>query len=376
MFRDGSPTWAKQPGTSRGRVDRSANRDPLRQSRELADQLPLTDTSDIEYVLVRVNVAEGRPTALRIKGTSGVHKHRVQPERLTSPVTERVSRHTIGRSDLHDLSGRFQQILVQLLPKLANMPDKVAPLISRAETQFGVLLADDPDAATLETRRAAQLSAQLATGLFRITSRHASGSTEPVELRFGDTTYRLPSGENHGAHQGKWLFAFCWARIARDDDAAGILARYPMSRLRATGDGGLSDEFNHDWVGILQKAWLEGPVSVADRTPALDTTSEFGAQRIVDHLLRPPMEVFDAIASNDTTRFNRELANALELHRSFFDSTEWRNDPAGFVSIPLLGLACWAHDTHMRLEVESEYIPAYFIEAPDWMSDLDQAEAK
>ncbi|MGW4866240.1 hypothetical protein ACWEO6_33830, partial [Streptomyces sp. NPDC004291] len=91
-------------------------------------------------------------------------------------MTETVSRHTIDKSDLQDLSDRFEKLLVQLLPKLASMPDKLAPLISRAETQFGVLLVDDPDATRSETRRAARLSEQLATGLFRITSNHASGS--------------------------------------------------------------------------------------------------------------------------------------------------------------------------------------------------------
>ncbi|MET9490288.1 immunity 49 family protein [Nocardia sp. NPDC006630] len=251
------------------------------------------------------------------------------------------------------------------------MPDKVGPLLTRAEAQLGVLTASDPQAGAHQTQQAAQLSEQLATGLFWITSSHLSKLTESVELRFGDQTYRIPAGPNYSAHQGKWLDAFWWARTARDDDAAEMLAGFPIDRLRDTGDGGVADEFNYEWVAILQDAWREGPTTVAGRARSLGTTSALGAQQIVDHLLRPPMVVFDAIASNDEAGLSRALVEALMLHRSFFDSKEWRHDPAGFVSIPLLGLSCWAHDLGMRIDVESEYIPKGFIENPDWIRILD-----
>ncbi|MFC9999154.1 immunity 49 family protein [Nocardia sp. NPDC127526] len=170
-----------------------------------------------------------------------------------------------------------------------------------------------------------------------------------------------------------WRTAFWWALIARDAEALRELTEYPVQRLRDFGDGAF-DDCQYEWARILQDAWRYGPDTVADQAWALDTTSRVGAQQVLDHLVRPSIEVFTRLAAHDQAGFSWELANALRRHRAFFDRVPWCDDPEGVISLPLLGLACWAYDSGLRIEVASEYLPLGLVLRPDWMYSPELAE--
>ncbi|MEC3916127.1 immunity 49 family protein [Nocardia sp. CDC160] len=170
-----------------------------------------------------------------------------------------------------------------------------------------------------------------------------------------------------------WRAAFWWTLIARDAEAMRELIEYPVDRLREYGDGAF-DDFQYEWVRLLQSAWRFGPRSVAEAAWGLDTRSRVGAQRVTDLLLRPAIEVFVRLAEGDSDGFDRQLAQALRSHREFFDTATWGHDPEGVFSLPLLALSCWARDLGYRTAVRSEYLPAGFIDRPDWMYSPELAD--
>lgn len=220
---------------------------------------------------------------------------------------------------------------------------------------LGRVLIWDPAGAWPQTQDLALLTMKTVTERFR-----ASG----VEAGF-DRVDKVPG----------WRAGFWWALIGRDAEALRELVAYPVERLRASG-GDAFDEFQYEWVRLLQQAGQFGPQGLADQARSIDTTSRVGAQDSVDLLLQPVIEVFARLAAEDEDGFNYELGNALRWHRAFFDRDPWRNDPEGVLSLPLLALACWAHDLGLNIEVESEYLPVTFIHHAQWRPALEAAKAQ
>ncbi|MEU6584299.1 immunity 49 family protein [Nocardia sp. NPDC046763] len=218
---------------------------------------------------------------------------------------------------------------------------------------LATMLMSDPSAFRARTWYFAYSTEQTVTGRFR-----ASG------IESGFDKYDRVAG---------WRAAFWWTLVARDAEAMGELVEYPIERLREFGDGAF-DDFQYEWVRLLQTAWRFGPKSVYEAAWALDTTSRVGAQRVTDLLFRPAVEVFLRLADGDSEGFDWEMTNALRLHRAFFDNDAWRNDPEGVLALPLLGLACWARDLGYRTAVRSPYLPAGFIDRPDWAISPELAD--
>ncbi|MFE3195284.1 immunity 49 family protein [Nocardia sp. NPDC059240] len=285
-------------------------------------------------------------------------------------MTAVVPRHAIDATTFEGRADEYRGYLGDHIPRLPERPDNLFFVETLARALLGVLLIDDPTADSTATLEAAQLDEQAATGLFRVADGFVTGERDAVDLPFGGETYGVPTGPNQAADTGRWLTAFWWATIARDTEAGDLLARYPVERLRDTGDGGVADEFQYEWVDLLQTAWSDDPGSLVDRANSLDTTSKIGAQAVIDHLIKPTIDVFSAMAAGHEKAFARELTKALKRHRKYFDTAKRHRGPDGFVSVPLLALTCWAYDRGMRIDVVSEYIPQRFIDRPDWMFTL------
>lgn len=285
-------------------------------------------------------------------------------------MTEVVPRHAIDAESFEGRADEYRGYLGDHIPRLPQRPDNLFFVETLARALLGVLLIDDPRAELVATRQAARLAEQAATGLFWVTDGFVTGGSDSVCLRFGDEDYQLPTGPNQAADTGRWLTAFWWSTIGRDTEAGDMLARYPVEQLRDTGDGGVADEFQYEWVALLQAARREDPSQLVNRARRLDLTSKIGAQTVIDHLIKPTIDVFTAMAVGDEKAFTKELVKALKRHRKYFDTGKRRSGPDGFVSVPLLALTCWAHDRGMHIAIESEYIPRGLVENTYWMRAL------
>ncbi|MGO4648188.1 immunity 49 family protein [Nocardia sp. 2YAB30] len=75
------------------------------------------------------------------------------------------------------------------------------------------------------------------------------------------------------------------------------------------------------------------------------------------------------LTQRDEALFNDSLAVASDLHRSFWTRDDERNnDPRGFIALGPLAIACWARDTGISVEVESEYLPEHFLQGT-WVGE-------
>lgn len=270
-------------------------------------------------------------------------------------TVERVERHEIDSAAMKIVDAGSVAPVIYSVPMPAVRADGPNFARSFGGELLGLALLFDVQAVQPQTWYYAEMAAGALTKRFR-----AEG---------------IASGFDSNDRVAGWRAAFWWALIARDSEALRELAEYPVERLWEFGQGKF-DEFQYEWVGILQAAWRYGPEEVADRAWAVDTTSRVGAQDSVDRLIRPSIEVFARLAAGDQDGFNWELGKAVREHRAYFDRATWCNDPEGVLSLPLLALSCWAHDRGIRIDVESEYLPAGFILRPDWLSSPELAELR
>ncbi|MET9490289.1 immunity 49 family protein [Nocardia sp. NPDC006630] len=260
-------------------------------------------------------------------------------------MAEWVPRHEIDSAAMQIVDAGSVAPIVYSVPMPAVRPEGPNFARSFGGELLGRALIFDPHAGQPRTWYYAGMSEAALTKRFR---------AEGIASGF-DRHDRVPG----------WRAAFWWAVIARDTEAMEELIAYPLERLRESGAGAF-DEFQYEWALLLREAWRYGPETVGEQAWGLDTTSAVGAQEVVDQLLRPSIEVFARLGARDQEGFGWELGNALRRHRAFFDRATWCNDPEGVFSLPLLGLACWAHDLGMRIDVESDYLPRGFVYRADW----------
>lgn len=177
-----------------------------------------------------------------------------------------------------------------------------------------------------------------------------------------------------------WAAAYWIARIFRDEDGLEWLSDVPVGVLRRYTK---TNEDVFPWVealGHLHRGDGDA-VSVVRRTISLAEQIRDGKQKPVRGLegtsepeetrlardigLRrflPSYICLLRVLEEDEAGFNQSMEAALILHRDFWSEPDRKNEPMGFVSYALTGIAALAYDRGMRLTVESDYLPGYLVE--------------
>jgi hypothetical protein len=159
---------------------------------------------------------------------------------------------------------------------------------------------------------------------------------------------------------GTWLAAFYLAVVCRERDRITALCRVPLSLLRE--NSWRFDEFEYAWIDTLQTYWLGGDDLGPKLVAAVEGADTAGTDpEAVSKLLYPPMEMFHRIVRGDNDGFNRALAAALQWHKEYWSEDGRAIRASGLVALAPLAMACIAHDAGMRIEVESEYLPATLL---------------
>lgn len=255
-------------------------------------------------------------------------------------------------------------------------PENNGLLVARMAGVVGEMRSDEPhfvdtpEREGLAERLVLDDPRGMGIGTWVVAGRHAG------RLAAGYLTGTPVSGSDAVDQVPGWASAFWWGLIARDTETLVALAGYPVDRLRGFDCTGVFDEFQFEWLEVLQSAWLHGPEAVADRVNELRTVGRVGTQEYLNLLLHPVIEVFARFCAGDEAGFDRALVTALYRHREFFDTDRWRQELDGVISAPLLGLACWARDRGLDIQVESDYLPSGFLERPDWARSAEVAAAE
>ncbi|WP_405016619.1 immunity 49 family protein [Kitasatospora sp. NBC_00070] len=275
-------------------------------------------------------------------------------------MTTTVARHVVESGNLAKAVGVLAEVLDE---ELAVEPLTAWHLSSAVDTalilarKLGVL---DPEAEELGTWNAYVRAMQASSGIFAAAT--ADGS---VECRIGREARQIPAtGPKFYTDAGAWLDAFWLAVICRERTRLDMLSAVPVDVLR--GSGAVFDEYVYAWVEALQAYWRRTPDLTEKLLAAIDGTDPDVA-RVADRevllkLLYPPLAAFYQFLRRDQEKFDAALLQGLELHREFWSADEERaGDPDGFVSLPLLGIACLAYDNDVPVAVESGYLPKHLL---------------
>ncbi|MET8113288.1 immunity 49 family protein [Streptomyces prasinus] len=227
----------------------------------------------------------------------------------------------------------------------------------------------DPRAEAVETWEAAVNAMQLGSALFAVTAK----SEGTVECRINGKVRTLrATGPLSTARAGTWLNAFWLAVICREPERMTQLCEVPLERLRAPE--GQYDEYIYHWVDTLQTYWLRRPGLVEKLTAALQMSdpevARIAPRDLLQGILYPPINLFYHFVRRDVEGFSPALEEALKLHRAYWTLTEERQkDIDGAIALGPLAIACWAHDGHLPIEVESDYLPQHLLQH-DWLGEF------
>ncbi|WP_024610371.1 immunity 49 family protein [Pseudoalteromonas sp. TB64] len=163
----------------------------------------------------------------------------------------------------------------------------------------------------------------------------------------------------------RWQQAFFCAAIVRDQDAMDSLAKFPVSVMRQCST--TNSEAEYALVELIQAIHrrVENDEGVAALIKALDMLKlegktdpwvSYGVGGKTNFVLAFMMdgEVTPSAALVDA------LNDSWEYHERFLDKGYQQTD--FYMPIPLLGLACMAKDLGKEVNVQSDFIPQFYID--------------
>ncbi|MEU6398035.1 immunity 49 family protein [Streptomyces cinnamoneus] len=286
-------------------------------------------------------------------------------------MTVTVSRQDYPKDGMAAVIPVMEGSLDYSLEKFETSHDSRSGAVMAALNVALVRSAVDPRAAMRETWESWWLAMQVHSAVFAATT---APDRETV-------TCRIRREERHLATTGPqtylsahtWIDAFYLAIICRDAARLDMLARIPVSLLRAFG--GRLDEYAYAWVETLQSFWLRRDdlgahlvrgvkLCVPEQARTLD-----GDETAM--LRRPPIMMLYRYLRGDVTGFNESLADALRQHKEYWTADEDRKVIIhGVVAIGPLAVACLAKANGLPVEVESGYLPEALLDFA-WRGEFD-----
>lgn len=226
--------------------------------------------------------------------------------------------------------------------------------------QAGSVLAPDSPVVA----RALRLAAQAGTALFvfqQIDSPPRSfvlGEGPPV-------TYTKPAGRSCASFY-TWMKVFHLCLITRESPLSDEVCRVPNEVFRHSDIVGAADA-DYGFADLLRAVWSQERftshpafirVEAECRQRASDRTP--GAS-YVRRMTLPYLQALRQLEQRDDSGFAAALAEGLEGHKEFWSQEKYREEFDGFVSLQLTAAAALAWDRGLRFEVESDYLPGFWV---------------
>ncbi|MFJ4434993.1 immunity 49 family protein [Streptomyces sp. NPDC088923] len=284
----------------------------------------------------------------------------------------KIARHGILGPYAVDAASRMEHGVAEAVDSLERSPGMIDAYFLKSITSTEFRLALDPEAAELPTWKAVTTALQLGSLYFRLGAPDAVG---PVVERVARVERSVPlpaEDQRRRPNFSYWQDAFYLAVVCRDGPRANALSEVPVALMREAPFH--FDEYLPNWVDALQ-AYCVGRSDLAEKLTAAIQLSHPSVLRVADgdtmnKVLYPPINLFYLFLRNKRDEFGPALVDALKLHRSFWSADEDRvNDISGFYSLPLLAIACLAHDAGFPIDVESPYIP-HFLLSGEWVGEF------
>ncbi|MFE3188724.1 immunity 49 family protein [Nocardia sp. NPDC059240] len=285
-------------------------------------------------------------------------------------TTRAAARHHLEILDQEGEQERISHGIEHHLTRAEKHPRRFKDILHASMRLAGLRSAIDPTARKVETWQAYVQVMQASSAIFAIAGK-ADGM---IEVRYADRTLTLPAGATRGiADAGNWVTAFFFAIMGRDQARLDMLCDVPIDLLRTSGS--VYDEYIYHWVDTLQTYWSEGSDIGAKLRAAFEGTDPANARYappdLMLQLLYPPIDLFYRFLAEQHEEFNNGLAQALQLHDTFWDSDhdDRRDDRDGMIAAGPLAMTCLAYDAGLSIDVESDYLPRHIVQR-SWLGEF------
>ncbi len=192
-----------------------------------------------------------------------------------------------------------------------------------------------------------------------------------VQVRFGNAPIIL-KGRQYKSYMGilDWFKALGLFFVLRDRAGIDLLMSAPRSAFENAAIQHTELDFRilrvvqniynqsaaKDMMQYIQEA-LEATDPKLNMYDVDKESTDF-----VLHIEEPLLRVWMAALMNKEAYFNEQLEDALLLHKKYYSNSDRCNDSQGWVSWRLLAPVVFAHDSGIKITVESEYIPKWLVE--------------
>lgn len=256
------------------------------------------------------------------------------------------------------------------LPKVERNASRLTSLLDIAQMRLGNQCAVDPSADKLDTWVSFTHATQVSSAIFA----SATARTDQVECLIDQQFISVPAtGPSTASDPARWQTALWLSVICRDHERIRALCDVGEDTLRTDSD--TFDDFVYAWIAALQTYFrgelgeVSGLIQETTRllSPNLATKTH---PALLDNIVRPQLLLFLQLVGNDETKFNGQLQEALEAHRTFWTAdAKARTNAVGYLSLAPLAFTCVARDLGLNVSVESDYMPANLIKG-SWITEF------
>jgi Immunity protein 49 len=157
-----------------------------------------------------------------------------------------------------------------------------------------------------------------------------------------------------------WLPVWRVANLLRENSALKSLVE--ATETLYGKEFSLLSDLDSKFTGLLHASLYREDINSAlaqiERLLEVHSTDDSDYSKF---LKLPELLVWKSVLSMDSVSFKANMVNGLEKHKDFWGTTENRTSAHGWISLPLLQVAAYAHDHGMDLDVESDYIPDWLV---------------
>jgi len=191
----------------------------------------------------------------------------------------------------------------------------------------------------------------------------------------GDVEIRVSSSNLMERDARTWLMAYGLARLRGDQVAIDRLTGVDFDALYSsrTYNVALSEALvalETQMLGTVEAHLQRAEEAIAERIRK--TLGDHKMNKHVVHLTQPLVAVVRTLTAGDGAAFNEALAEAFRHHREYWNQsyalnrgdTKLMDQPAGWSSYVLGGLAQTATARGLDVKVRSEYAPSWFSAKP------------
>jgi hypothetical protein len=198
----------------------------------------------------------------------------------------------------------------------------------------------------------------------------AMNPEKPVQLNVGNSLVNA-TGFTTREYIGisDWQMLFYIASILRDREALDFLDDLTiefMDKISGARPSPIDSSLIYLMKALAKKQDLtklihEFTITYQSSVEDLTTMRE----NFYKLLTLPMVKVMEALNANHQEAFNLQLSAALTSHYEFYKEERedygLPGDPFGWLSFKLLFICAYAHDRGIKIDVESDYIPAWLL---------------